>query len=296
MAEKKITKKRTNQSTGQRARQTTGQKTNQGTSTSKRKNQKQKTIHTYRAAGIAAAIIVVIGAAVWAALHFGNKPSSGAVQDGRQYLAQLEAMDVDSTVDKINQIKKKERREALESGEVSVWSQFYDYVILGDSRAVGFSYYEFLEDSRVLAEAGNTINVVPDRVSQVAALNPSSIFLCYGINDVSIGFYPTPDDYAQEMDKTVQLLQENFPNADIYINSIYPAKDPAFEQSEKWREIPDYNVAVKAMSEEKGYHYIDNTSVYEEHNDLYDIDGIHFQREFYDYWGANMLAEMDVEG
>lgn len=278
MAEKKITKK----------------KSSQGKRTKARK-QPPKNNHTYRTAGIAVLILAVVGAAVGAALHFGNKPSSAAVQDGRQYLAQLEAVDIDATADKINQIKKKERSEALASGTVSVWSQFYDYVILGDSRAVGFSFYEFLEESRVLAEAGNTIQVVPERLEQIALLNPHSIFLCYGINDVSIGFYPTPEIYAEEMDKTVQLLQENFPNADIYINSIFPAKDPAFEQAEKWREIPDYNVAVKAMSEEKGYHYIDNTSVYEEHNDLYDIDGIHFQREFYDYWGVNMLSEMVME-
>ena len=42
---------------------------------------------------------------------------------------------------------------------------------------------------------------------------------------------------------------------------------------------------------EKGYHYIDNTAVFEAHKDLYQPDGIHFQKELYEYWATNMIIE-----
>lgn len=242
---------------------------------------------------ICAGVVAAIGLILFLWLGQKGDTSLADTSQGIQYLAALEQRDTEAIYSQIKEVKKKERREALENGDVSVWSLFYDYAILGDSRGVGFSYYELLDENRVFAEAGNTIAVVPDRLEALRALNPENIFLCYGINDVSIGLYDTPEIYQEEMDKTVQLLQQEFPSANIYVNSIFPAQDPAFETSEKWREIPDYNVAVKAMCEEKGYHYIDNTPVYEEHADLYDPDGIHFQKVFYDYWAANMIAEMD---
>ena len=40
----------------------------------------------------------------------------------------------------------------------TVWQEFSDAVILGDSRAVGFSYYSFLDASRVLASSGERID------------------------------------------------------------------------------------------------------------------------------------------
>lgn len=244
----------------------------------------------------AAIVIALIGIGIyWGVYNRGTSTNGGDITEGVQYLVSLEQKDITVTQEKINEVKKQERREALENGDVSVWSLFYDYAVLGDSRSVGFDFYELLDANRVFADAGNTIAIVPERISQLQAVNPGNIFLCYGINDVSIGLYDTPEIYAEEMDKTVQLLQENFPNATIYVNSIFPAKDPAFETSEKWREIPDYNVAVKAMCEEKGYRYIDNTSVFEQYNELYDPDGIHFQKAFYDYWAINILTEMDVE-
>ena len=52
--------------------------------------------------------------------------------------------------------------EQLESGQINVWSLFDDAVILGDSRVVGYEFYDFLPDERVLAEGGATIrNVEP---------------------------------------------------------------------------------------------------------------------------------------
>ena len=166
---------------------------------------------------------------------------------------------------------------------------FQDYVLLGDSRAVGFYYYDFLDKSRVLADGGNTIRNVTDHMEEIRSLNPSCIFLCYGLNDVSIGYWDTPESYAAEFLKVVRSLQELLPDAKIVISSILPARDPAFERASKWREIPDYSAAVERMCQENGIAFADNDKISEEHADLWGPDGIHLQTSFYHYWGSNLL-------
>lgn len=231
-------------------------------------------------------VIVMLVRALW-------DPARDEVREGTVYLEKLENKDLAAVEAEVKEVKKKAQAEAIEAGELSVWAQFSDYVIFGDSRTVGFYFHEFLDKQRVLADGGLTIADIPAYEDQIAALNPSYLFLCTGLNDVSIGYWKTPEEYVNAYEETVQELMKKLPDTEIYINSIFPAQDPAFEKSEKWREIPEYNKAVKQWCEEKGYHYIDNTSVYEEHNDLYDSDGIHFKKEFYQYWAANMLAEVE---
>lgn len=213
---------------------------------------------------------------------------------GDEYLMQLESKDMDAIEKQVKEVRKAALEEAVEAGEISVWARFTDYVIFGDSRTVGFYYHEFLERQRVIAEGGLTIADIADYEDQMAALNPAYLFLCTGLNDVSIGYWKTPEEYVEAYEEVVEELQSKLPDTQICINSIFPAQDPAFEKSSKWREIPDYNTAVKAWCEEKGYTYIDNTDVYESHNDLYDEDGIHFKKEFYEYWALNMLEEVDL--
>ena len=90
------------------------------------------------------------------------------------------------------------------------------------------------------------------------------------------------------------MLKKELPDTQIIINSIFPAQDPAFERASAWKKIPEYNEAVKAWCEEKQYAYVDNTDVYEAYKDLYDVDGIHFKKDFYQYWAVNMLGEVDL--
>lgn len=239
------------------------------------------------ACAIAVLMLILLIKVLW-------DPNRSEVEAGTAYLEELEHKDLTSIEEEVKEVRKKAQAEAIEAGELSIWAQFSDYVMFGDSRTVGFSFHEFLDKQRVLADSGWTIANIPDHEDQMVALNPSYLFLCTGLNDVSIGYWKTPEEYVAAYEETMQELMAKLPDTEIYINSIFPAQDPAFEKDEKWREIPDYNEALKAWCEEKGYHYIDNTSVYEEHSDLYDIDGIHFKKDFYQYWAANMLAEVDL--
>ncbi|MGI6118947.1 MAG: SGNH/GDSL hydrolase family protein [Bilifractor sp.] len=223
-----------------------------------------------------------------------KKSDSSAVAEGTAYLQRLENRDMDQISADVIAVRKKARAEKIASGELSLWAQFEGSVFFGDSRTVGLYYYGFIDQAYVLADAGWTIADLKEKEDEIVAKSPENLFLCTGLNDVSIGLWNTPEEYTSAYDEVVTELMQKLPNTHIYINSIFPAQDPAFEKSEKWREIPEYTKAVKNMCEEKGYTYIDNTEVYEQHKDLYDQDGIHFQKEFYEYWGRNMANALDL--
>ena len=238
-----------------------------------------------------AAVVVIIGIVVFIALS-GQNITTDDIKEGRTYIEELEAADTSSVEEQVKELRKEERRAALESGDLDVWAQFTDIAILGDSRAVGFYSYDLVDQSRVFATGGATIRDIEQYTDQLITLNPSSIILCYGLNDISIGYWDNVDDYISEQDQIIANLQEALPNTTIYVNSIIPATDPAFERSEKWRDIPDWNDAIRRHCEDNDIPYIDITEDVETHSDLYDVDGIHMQKAFYEYWAIDMITEV----
>ncbi|MCF2651727.1 SGNH/GDSL hydrolase family protein [Anaeromassilibacillus senegalensis] len=240
------------------------------------------------AAVILVVLIVVLIVSIF--MHF--SPADSTIEQGLAYLERLEQQDESAIEAQIRYIRQQERLELMRSGELSVWDQFEEFVILGDSRAVGFYYYDFLPADRVLAEGGATIADVQSHMDELIALDPKEIFLCYGLNDVSIGYWNTPAEYVAALQDVLETLQTNFPDAQIYISSILIARDPAFEQSSKWLEIPDYNTAVREFCEKNHYSYIDNSELCAQYADLWEPDGIHVNEAFYPYWATNMIAEV----
>ena len=189
-----------------------------------------------------------------------------------------------------------ERIDSLEQG--SVWEYFNDYVIMGDSRAVGFTVYDLLDPSRVLADGGLTIRDIPDYLDQVRTINPGYIYLCFGLNDAGIGYWDTAEEYAAEMRERIGQLKEAAPDARIIISSILPATESAMQSSPSWRKIPSFSEAVRGLCGTDGVVFADNDAIAAAYMDtLWDEDGVHLDREFYPYWGKNLLLaaiEADV--
>ena len=246
--------------------------------------------------GGAAVLVLIVVLMILGADKDRDTVPQSAIDAGVAYLTKLDQKDPDA-VDKLLKQRRaerlaREREELLRklyAGEMDVWTMFEDYVVLGDSRAVGFYYYDFLDKSRVLADGGNTIRNVADHLDEIEALNPAYVYLCYGLNDVSIGFWQTPEPYAEEMLEVVRSIEERVPGVTVVVSSILPARDPAFQRASKWYEIPDYSAAVERMCKENGIVFSNNNQIAEEHGDLYQPDGIHLQPKFYNYWGANLI-------
>lgn len=219
--------------------------------------------------------------------------------EGVRYLQELEDQDVtevETVLQEREQLRQQQQLQTGQMDEQSIWTQLKDVVIMGDSRAVGFYYYQFLEQSRVLATGGATIADVEGQLDTLKALNPPQLFLCYGLNDLSIGYWHDTTEYITALEQVLSALREALPNTTVYVSSILPARDPAFEQREVWRQIPDYNVAIKAFCLQKGYPYVDNTAICDQYADLWQYDGIHVRQEFYAHWGANLLQAIRIYG
>lgn len=244
------------------------------------------------AAGIVITITVVIIAFIYRS--GANERSEEKVTQGITYLESLENQDTQAINEIIKTIRTKERLNLADADESAVWRGFADAAILGDSRAVGFSFYELLPEDRVMAESGAVITDVSKYIDQLKRLNPELVFLCYGINDVKGGLWPETSDYAAECAAQIQAVMNALPNSKVYINSILPANGNAIWDA-SYARIEEYNAALGAMAAEKGYGYIDNTVVVEEHQGLYQQDGLHFQPEFYKYWAANMLIGVEEQ-
>ena len=247
------------------------------------------------------------GAAAGRELSPAGAGSTGSVsmtelEKGRKYLSTLEErtpMEMEVLIDEaravyekkreqeVYAVKREEYREML--GGEAVWSSLRNYVFLGDSRVMGFTVYNFLPEERILAQAGDTINGITENLDAVRALSPDYIFVSYGINDIGIGFWPTAEEYAEAFGDRLDSLQQAVPDAQIYVNSILPASKDAVAMYPIWGGLPEYSEAVRRMCQDKGISFIDNASIVEEHEDLYEGDGVHLQPEFYRYWAENQL-------
>lgn len=224
------------------------------------------------------------------------------LENGREYLAALEERTPAEMAYMIAEARKEHEKELVREqyqkkreaylanleGD-SVWDAFDDYVFLGDSRVVGFDVFGFLPSDRILAEAGDTINSITDRMETIKSISPKYIFISYGINDIGIGFWPTKEDYATAFSEKIRILQKELPDAEIYVNSIIPAQEDAVSQYPVWGGLPEYSEAVRQMCEKEGISFIDNQGILEEHEDLYASDGVHMQSDFYRYWAENQL-------
>lgn len=251
-------------------------------------------------------IPIFLAALLGTVIYFTVKPEDAAqVSDpstfarGLAYLRELEATDpapVEELLKEYHQQELREEREArmaeLENGEIAIWSLFEDYVLLGDSRVMGFDFYGYLDSSRVMAEKGDTILTLESHIPEIVALNPSYVFISYGVNDVGSGMWASPEEYAADFAEIIRSIQDHLPNARIFVNSILPACDPAFNTSSAWYDIPEYNTALEEMCITSGCFFIDNTPICETYAALYEADGIHVTAPFYSHWAANMILRV----
>ena len=226
----------------------------------------------------------------------GSAPDAGGnLSAGLSYVRALEEKDPDNVDDILKDRRRQEllamrdeKLRQLQSGEISVWPMFQDYVIIGDSRAAGFTFLGTLDDSRNFAAYGNTISSIPDVLDAVHALNPSYIFVVFGLNDMLQAGCETPEAFAEQYRQALMDLQAEFPDAKIYVNSIFPCTDPAFEKWEKWREAEAYSEAVAEMVPTTSCYYISNDNI-TDFSPYFKDDGIHFTNDFYDIWAVNMI-------
>ena len=234
-----------------------------------------------------------------------TRKEKASVKEGVDY---LHSIDSDKELAATEKAVKDQRADAIaqllagegdSEDEFDPWGYFSDSVILGDSRSVGFYLFDYLPQERVMAEAGNTIQTIDDYMDAIKKINPSYIFLCFGLNDVTSGRWNSPEEWVSDYREDVKKLHEQFPDTTVVINSILPVnEEKAVSTNERVNLVPEYAAALREFCETDQILYVNCDEMAANHEDLLDQDGIHYLRKFYPYWAGEMImtAYIDNEG
>lgn len=201
----------------------------------------------------------------------------------------------------------------IKAGELDPFTVFQDAVILGDSRAVGFFYYGYVDESRDLTGTGDTILNIPKKYEILEQMNPRYIYLTYGLNDIKIGHWSSLEAHVADYLDYVRQLRERLPDSVIVISSVLPFQDPDDPEValtakpaagstlteadiRRLARIPQWNELMKAACAENGVIFVDNSAICTELKDLWEPDGIHVVKAFYPHWGKNLVVAALEEG
>jgi hypothetical protein len=159
-------------------------------------------------------------------------------------------------------------------------SNDYDVVFLGDSITNAGRWNEAFIDKKVANRGigGDTSEGILNRVDQVLALNPKTVYLMFGINDIASG--EKADDIFKRYKNIVNILIEN--KIEIIIQStLLSSKD-------NWNvEVNQLNKYLIDLSKDNGYAYIDLNKKLAPSGLLtpdVSYDGVHLKAEMYLKW------------
>ena len=174
--------------------------------------------------------------------------------------------------------------DATSSDEKNFKEFFKNDAFLGDSISEGLSFYDYLDDSRVIAVKGLSITKAIDEADKVIALKPQRVFILLGVNDIDDR---TPSSWLIGQYTTlVEKLKTKLPDSQIYVTSILPVL-PSLVQNPHINNahIQECNEGLIKMAAQENVTYVNLASILNSSNtNLYEDDGIHFKSEFYKLW------------
>ena len=204
---------------------------------------------------------------------------------GVKAIKKLEKADVSEVETKISNIEKEEKQATEDWQNRPLSEKFAHAVILGDSITTGFTVYDVLDTSKVVAEKGMHLDQTGDLIRTAAELKPEVLFLALGLNDIS-GTDGDTDAFIEKYKAVLANVREQMPDAVLYINCVLPVSAQKEEEEPVYAKIPDYNTALKAMCDEEEITFIDNTEIVKD--EYYEQDGEHMKAEYYPIWAEHM--------
>lgn len=245
---------------------------------------KRKTRRYLILLGLAAAVVilaVLIVHGVRNVLHQETDTSAGL-----EYIRQEEAGSVAEIEDKINLLEQQERSTAEDSEDTrSVKEKFSGAVVIGDSVAQGFSEYGILNTSSVVSKIGVHLYEADELVTRAEDLSPGTVFLALGRNDLA-ATEGDVDEFISQYTDVLDQITNDLPDANVFVNSIFPVQDSAIEDDPYLADIADYNTALKELCDSRSIGFIDNTDLVEDQ--YFEPDGQHFRADFYPIWAEHM--------
>lgn len=171
--------------------------------------------------------------------------------------------------------------------------RFTGSVVVGDSLTEGLVAYKILGNDKVVYKRGVSIKNTLPLLQTAVGLNPSNVFMAFGMNDIE-AYQADIASFIQTYKEKIEYVRQNLPNAKIFVNNIQPATEKVVKKRMDFSRVPQYNEALENMCEELAITFIDNQSILEEHPEFYAQDGIHVSISYYPLWLENMAKKAGI--
>lgn len=160
-----------------------------------------------------------------------------------------------------------------------------DIVLLGDSIIARGNWNELIEDKHLLnlGVDGDTTKGVLSRLSIVENIEPKTIILMIGINDLclSIPLVEVFDNYK----KILETLQKS--NTRIIVNAVFITQMAAVNNK-----VLKLNSMIEEYCKEKNLDFLDLNTTFENEKNLLKenltTDGLHLGQAAYKAWGYKL--------
>lgn len=177
-------------------------------------------------------MLILLGVVIHGVKQF--TAENADTKKGIEYIQSKENEEVKVIEQKIASLEAKDP--ASGDTERSLKDRFSGAVVMGDSISSGFSEYDVLNASSVVAKRGIQLEGLDEQISQAKKLNPQVVFLSYGMNDV-IATDGDTEAFINKYAAVIESITKEMPSVRIYINSIFPVSASAAEKNRHWRKL-----------------------------------------------------------
>lgn len=187
-------------------------------------------------------------------------------------------------VDKVEEGVPQSKAEDNSSKSSEYKETFKDDLFLGDSITDSISFYDFLDESNVVAKLGLTSKEAKKQIEDIVKAQPKNIYIMFGMNDILTG--ENSKNFIKDYRELIQAIKIKLPDANIYIQSILPVdsnvknKKPLLTNEN----VDDFNQALMDMAKDDNLQYLNIRSILDSDMNLLEPDGIHVKYKFYELW------------
>ncbi len=166
-----------------------------------------------------------------------------------------------------------------------------EIVFLGNSITENGDWNELFKNKHIVNRGigGDVCFGLLNRIDEVVASKPKTIFLMIGIND--IGRSVPVDIIAGKIQEIIQAIKNKSPKTKLYLQSVLPINEEVIwynYMKNKSDQIVLLNEKLKPLAKEEGIHFLDLYTQFADKNGQllpeYTADGIHLSAAGYLKW------------
>lgn len=170
---------------------------------------------------------------------------------------------------------------------------FKNSVFLGDSQTEGLKVYNILNSNSVLAKKGSNLVDARGSLSTLSNLNPSTIFLLYGMNDILI-YRDNIGNFIDDYSYLIKEIKQILPNTKIVVNAILPVTESVIQKRSIYKKISEYNEQLSIICKSLEVEFVDSSYLLKENQSLFEGDGMHLKPNFYLKWLNLLRTEVNL--